>query len=373
MCANRLVIAAAGSGKTSLIISEAMENQQDKILITTFTLANEQSIKQRLIKANNGTIPSNITIQPWFSFLLEHGIRPYRYWNKRVDGLKLTNEPSGIKYSFKKNGKVINVQWSEDGNFYEHYFTNMDVYSDKIAKLVIKCNEESAGRVILRLERIINRIYIDEVQDMAGWDLEIIKLLLKSSIRVTMVGDPRQTVYHTHIEKKYSNYLNGRIREFIQKECKRICIIDEQTLKNSHRNIAAICALSSKLYPEYSECHSLLTQTHRHTGIFFVRESDVQEYSVIASPLQLRYDSGITMLLTTPVMNFGLAKGLEAKHVLIYPTIDMLKWLNGAQDTLKFATKAKLYVALTRAFFSVGIVVSNNFQSNTQEICLWKS
>jgi DNA helicase-2/ATP-dependent DNA helicase PcrA len=315
-------------------------------------LANEHSIRQQLIKENKGTIPANVTIQPWFSFLLEHGVRPYRYWNKRVDGLKLTNEASGIKEIIKKDGKIIKVQWAEDENLYKHYFTDsMDVYSDKIAKLVIKCNEKSAGRVIHRLERIFRRIYIDEVQDMAGWDYEIIKLLLKSSICVTMVGDPRQTVYQTHIEKKYSSYSNGRIREFIQEKCKRICDIDERTLKDSHRNTTAICVLSSKLYPEYYEPRSLLERTNKHTGIFFVRECDVQSYGAMTAPLQLRYDSRKKMLLTTPAMNFGISKGLEVDHVLIYPTKKMLEWLNGGNNKLEFTIKAKLYVALTRAFF----------------------
>ncbi|GHV56150.1 hypothetical protein FACS189460_0380 [Deltaproteobacteria bacterium] len=371
MCANRLIVAAAGSGKTSLIINDSIEHQQDRILITTFTLANEKSIRQRLIKSNNGTIPANVTIQPWFSFLLEHGVRPYRFWDKRVNGLDLVSQASGLKCKLK-NGKPW--YWGENDNFHKHYFNgNMDVYSDKIAKLVIRCNDESNGNVIYRLEKIFSRIYIDEVQDMAGWDLDILQLLLKSSICLTMVGDPRQTVYHTHDEDKYSNYKEGKIREFIQNKCKCICNIDDQTLKNSYRNTASICALSSKLYPEYNECRSLLTRTHNHTGIFFVRERDIHAYGAITTPLQLRYDSRKKITLTTSAMNFGLSKGLEAEHVLIYPTMEMLNWLNGGQNNLKYQTKSKLYVALTRSFFSVGIVVDDKFKVKTREICLWES
>ena len=371
MCANRLIVAAAGSGKTRLIVNEVIENPKKRILITTFTLANEQSIRQRLIRANKGVIPANVTVQPWFSFLIEHGVRPYRFWDKRVDGLLLVTQASGLRYKMK-NGTP--VYWSESDNFYEHYFSDsMNVYSDKLSKLVVKCNDNSSGSVIKRLEKLFDLIYIDEVQDMAGYDLEIIKLFLKSQIRITMVGDPRQTVYLTHHERKYGKYSEGKILEFIKAECKSICEIDEELLKNSHRNSVAICALSSKLYPGYSECISSSDKTHSHTGIFFVRQSDVKKYGEAYKPLQLRLrnEKGKEPLLDTRIMNFGVSKGLEADHVFIYPTADMLEWLNGSKVEFEFKTKAQLYVALTRAFFSIGILVDDTFKKKTNEIQIW--
>lgn len=369
MSHNKLIIAAAGSGKTSLIIDEVINNPQDRVLITTFTLANEQSIRAKFIK-KGGYIPVNVTILPWFTFQLEHGVRPYRFWDKRVDGLKMVNTRSGLKYK-AQNGTP--VYWGEEENFEKHYFTkDMGVYTDKLSKLVIRCNEKSKGKVITRLAKLFDRIYIDEVQDMAGWDLEIIKLLLQSSIRITMVGDPRQTVYHTHDEAKYKKYNDGQIREFIKKECKKLCIIDEETLKDSHRNSAVICALSSKLYPNFPECKSLLAKTHEHKGIFFVRKRDVMAYAEKINPLQLRLRKNTKILLPSPALNFGKSKGLESDHVLIYPTKEMLRWLNG--DCVRFTdlTKAQLYVALTRALFSVGIVVDEKFSSKVDEIKVWK-
>jgi DNA helicase-2/ATP-dependent DNA helicase PcrA len=370
MCANRLIVAAAGSGKTSLIVDETTQHTQGNVLITTFTLANEQSIRKKFIK-KVGCIPQHVTIQTWFAFLLEHGVRPYRYWNQRVNGMLLVSTASGLRYT-NKNGTP--VYWGEDENFGKHYFTDsMDVYSDKIAKLVFRCNMNSNGKVIKRLEGIYSWIYIDEVQDMAGWDLEILKLLLKSGIIITMVGDPRQTVYHTHDERKYKKYSDGKIRDFIQSECKRHCDIDEEKMKDSYRNSAAICVVSSRLYPEYRECESLLKKANNHMGLFFVRKQDVREYSRTIVPLQLRLkrDKNNMPILSTKIMNFGESKGIESDHVLIYPTKDMLKWLQGDPVTLKFKTRAQLYVALTRAFFSVGIIVNDNFDKQTEEISLW--
>jgi len=51
MSVNRLFIAAAGSGKTTLIVNEVLERKAERILITTFTIANAHSINDKILKA----------------------------------------------------------------------------------------------------------------------------------------------------------------------------------------------------------------------------------------------------------------------------------------------------------------------------------
>lgn len=141
------------------------------------------------------------------------------------------------------------------GLFQKFYFTDgMKMYSDKIAKFVCRCEKETKGRVSQRISRIYPKIYVDEIQDLAGYDLDIIKSLLQAECDVTMVGDPRQVTYHTHNEAKYKKYANGKIEEFIKTECKKPgCIIDKETLNDSYRNNQSICSYSSQLYEEYGE------------------------------------------------------------------------------------------------------------------------
>lgn len=43
---NKLIIAAAGSGKTTLLVKEALAQKNGKVLITTYTQANEAEIKK---------------------------------------------------------------------------------------------------------------------------------------------------------------------------------------------------------------------------------------------------------------------------------------------------------------------------------------
>jgi DNA helicase-2/ATP-dependent DNA helicase PcrA len=216
---NRLFIAAAGAGKTTLIVNEALANNEGRILITTFTIANAQSIRERLVKENGGVIPVNVTVQTWCSFLLEHGIRPYRFGDMRDNGMFQVNSRSGIRYTMN-NGTP--VYWGE-ADFDKCFFNSENqVYSDKLARLVFLCNNKSDGCVINRIEKIFTHIDVDEVQDMVGLDLELFKLLIKSSVNFTMVGDPRQALYSTHPDKKYEKYANGKIKEFVSTECKAI-------------------------------------------------------------------------------------------------------------------------------------------------------
>lgn len=82
-----LIVAAAGAGKTTFLVRRALEISEN-ILITTYTDANEQSIREKFYEVN-GCIPSNVTIIPWFSLLIRHGIRPYQSYLQRCSISKL--------------------------------------------------------------------------------------------------------------------------------------------------------------------------------------------------------------------------------------------------------------------------------------------
>ena len=71
---NKLIIAAAGSGKTAFLVEKAKKIKDENVLITTYTEANEAEIRNKF----KGWTPKNITIITWFSFLLKHGVRPYQ-------------------------------------------------------------------------------------------------------------------------------------------------------------------------------------------------------------------------------------------------------------------------------------------------------
>ena len=245
---NKLVIAAAGSGKTTYLVNEALKINDEAILITTYTEANEREILKKITEII-GYIPKNITVQTWFSFQIKHGVKPYQsyIYEPDIKGMVLVNSKSGIKFR-GKNGKVYYYGEEDPKNFY--FSNDSKIYSDKISLFMYRCNEISQGAVIDRLSRIYQHIFIDEVQDLAGYDLEILNLFFLSSINTLLVGDPRQDVYPTHYSTKNKSFSGGEIKNYIIEKCKDINIeVDEQTLTFSHRNNEAICALASQNTP----------------------------------------------------------------------------------------------------------------------------
>lgn len=369
---NRLYIASAGSGKTTFLINEAHRiASTEKVLITTYTEANEAEIKRKFTKLH-GVIAPNITVQTWFSFLLQHGVRPYqgsfhpKLFTNDIRGMLLVNSPSGIKYSFTNDkGLKINVEYKESEDFEKHYFTsNRKIYSDKLSKFVYKCNQKVENAVINRLMDIYPNIFIDEVQDLAGFDLEIIKLLMKSKSNVLLVGDPRQVTYLTHIPKKHKPFKEGKIKDFLIAKCKSLIKdgIDESTLGKSHRNNSAICDYSFRLYPDLpqpipcdcSECHP---ENIDHQGIFIVRPEDVKTYYDQYFPTELRWSRPKNVHNESKAFNFGEAKGLGFGRVLIYPTDPMEAWIRNNEMELVNQARAKFYVGITRARYSVAFVM----------------
>ena len=376
---NKLIIAAAGSGKTTFLINEAMKFKDEKVLITTYTEANEEEIKKKFIKRFK-CVPSFVKIQTWFSFLIQHGVKPYQgtfnemLFQKEIKGMLLNEGKYGIKYTFRKFGKEINIPYKEDGEFEQHYFTNSGkIYSDRLPKFVVKANDASSGEVVNRISRIYQHIFIDEIQDLAGYDLEFIKLLFQTNSNILLVGDPRQVTYLTHHENKYGKYQEGKIKEFIVEECKKKIPyeIDETSLGSSHRNNKPICEYSSKLHDsehfnsiEPCTCEECRNYNEEAEGIYLVRETNIENYLERFNPIQLRWNSLQEVNPNFRVYNFGESKGKTFHRVIIYPTEKMEKWIYNNKTDLPFSTRAKFYVAITRAKFSVAII--SNFPDGVE-------
>lgn len=369
---SRLILAAAGSGKTNFIVDEALKIKDRSVLLLTFTNANEKVITDLFIEKNK-CVPRNVTIQSWFAFLLQHGVRPFQAYlhDEKIMGLVLVNEKSGFRYRLA-NG--IPAYWPES-DVVKHYLTpSNNIFSDKIAKFTTRTNELSGGKVIKRIASLFDDIYIDEVQDLAGYDLEIIKELMKSDSSICLVGDPRQVTYNTHFPDKYKKYMNGNIKLFLEEQCKRIQYdIDTESLKKSHRNRSDVCDLSAKLYPDLPVPESSNSTVTTHDGLFFVDDSNKSDYLKAYNPVQLRLkvtSSGPD--LNYQVYNFGDSKGRSFTHTLIFPTVNMKKWLKNNDVKLADLTRAQLYVALTRTRQSIGIYLDGESSDDYPFLSSWE-
>lgn len=340
----RIYIAAAGAGKTTLLINEAIKLNDKSILITTFTNANADSIRNK-IKDKIGYIPYNIKVQTWFSFLLSECIRPYQspIFKDRIEGIIQVNGMSQRGVSRQS----------------PRYFVNKDnkIYSDKISDCVMFLEEKKPGLIFDRIKRIYDYIFIDEMQDYAGYDFEVIKSIIESKVKVVMVGDPRQTTYKTHNAKKNKKYNNGKFVDFFKAKCKNTNIlIDKSTLNCSYRNNQKICDFASLIANDGTMIKSNNNTENHHEGIFLIPKDKVSIYLEKYNPVQLRYNRSRECDERFPVYNFGESKGLEFDRVLIYPTIPYSRWIINNKEELSNRSRAQFYVAVTRAKHSVGIV-----------------
>lgn len=360
---NKIVVAAAGSGKTTHLIEEAVKIKGERVLITTYTESNEAEIRQKFFE-RVGHIPANVVIMTWFSFLITHGVKPFQgcLFEFSVAGMVLVSTTSGIRFY---NSKGIGVPWPEE-EIDKHFFDpSRRAYSDKLSKLVIRCNARSGDAVIDRISRAFPNIFVDEVQDLAGYDLDVLAALARSSARLLMVGDPRQVTYLTHHERRYQKYADGGIVAFLRNELpKRVPIdIDEITLGRSHRNSAVICGVSSRLFPglpasEACACTGCRATPPPGGGAFILQKADYAHYLATVRPTQLRdriTSTGVDRRF--PVMNFGESKGRGFDHVVILPTEPMRDWLTNSATELKPQSRAKFYVALTRGRHSVAVAM----------------
>lgn len=346
---DKLIIAAAGSGKTTFLVDEALTRKDARILITTYTQANEEEIRRKFIQKNK-CIPQNVTVQTWFTFLLQHGVRPFQGQMGLQDfvcsGLLLVNDQS--------------ARYAKEKDVRNHYFAkSQKIYSDKLSKFVVICHDRSDGAVVDRLSRIYTDIFIDEVQDLAGYDLEFLKLLLSSKINILLVGDPRQGTYSTNNSAKNKKFAKSKIVNFFSDGAVKIGR-DDSSLTINYRSRPGICELSNRLYPDLRKTTSGNNVATGHDGVFFIKSTDVEAYVLKYKPIQLRWDVRTAVAQGYTVLNFGLSKGLEFDRVLIYPTPPFIEWLKNDKYDLAPIARSKFYVGITRARSSVGIVCNQD-------------
>lgn len=350
---NNLTLAVAGSRKTQGIVDKcAAADRSENILILTYTSANQTELRNRLARFA-GDRP-NVEVSGWFSFLLGNFVRPFLpflYEGARCKGFDFNSPP-------QQHSKL--EDWSR--YFNEHG----EARKVHLPQLTVRIEEASAGAGVRRLARIYSRIFIDEVQDLCGYDLEILNLLMKSSIPVDMVGDIRQAILATNErERKNKKFMYmGIWNKFKADEKSRNIKIDQRC--QTWRCSPEVASLADSMFEEEWGFEPTISMNERvtgHDGIFLIKPEHVDVYMERYSPLPLRHSAGTGKSFDhLPFINFGKAKGLGRERVLIYPTGPIIQFLQEG-TALKHQQAANFYVAVTRAEQSVGIILDTPGQS----------
>ncbi|MER7433706.1 UvrD-helicase domain-containing protein [Pseudonocardia alni] len=341
---NRAVLAVAGSRKTQSIVDACIDSPGNRRrLVLTYTISAQRDVETRLARACSAQLPD---VTGWYAFLLHHWIRPYLpllFPDRRLTGLNFT-ERTGVDYT---TGPARYL----DGN--------SRAYKRYLAKLAVDVAAASNGAVIDRLEHMYDEIHVDEVQDLTGYDLEVLEKLFASRIDIHLVGDVRQSTFNTNPQDpKNKKYRDLKMLDWFVHHGKKNTLSVEYS-NRTWRSNQIIATFSDTIFPEscdFPPTESLQTRTTTHDGVFVVPTKHVDTYIKAFSPLCLRHSSATRTPDGVQPLNFGVAKGFTCDRVLIFPTTSIADFLNkGKQLTGKSA--CGLYVATTRAIHSVAFVL----------------
>lgn len=340
---NRVIIATAGSGKTAEVVKSALEIPGDEaVLIATYTNRNRSEIEKR-IREQCGLVPPNIAVVGWFTFLISQGSKPYQR--------ALLGEPfviSGLNFMPRPNPYMAKA------NARDYYLdAAAHMYRDHVADFVVRLNEATGESVINRLERVFQHVFVDEVQDLVGYDLDVLHLLLESDCSLTMVGDPRQYILETNVGSRNKKYRGAGLYDWF-KERSGICELIERS--ENHRCNQEICDFADSIFPSLPPATSVGVPVTGHDGVLHIRRDEVLGYIKEHPDATVLRRERRTDTLGLPALNFGHAKGATFDRVVVFPTANMRKFLKGGvPNDLK--EPQKLYVAATRARYSVAFVM----------------
>ncbi|WP_462402794.1 UvrD-helicase domain-containing protein [Pseudomonas sp. Marseille-QA0332] len=375
--ANEFWIAGAGSGKTHKIIKDAIEviEAGGRVLVVTYTTSNQAELRSRFVEVY-GSSSEDFVVKGLFTFYLEDLVRPYQnvVFSERITAVAFTEHnphlrPGTTKWLPNRGEKIGN-----DLNPL-HFLTacKTKAYTGLLAKLATRVATKTKNAPAKRLKDIYQRVFFDEVQDLVGWDYDVIKSLSKvMPDSICCVGDFRQTIYTTTFGHKAPEAPLEKIEYFQSLK------FEHRSLPKNRRCIQEICDLSDTIHPGFyektkSEVERVPDEVSHHYGVFVIKPSQVSDYLATFKPQVLRWSSSMGKGYLPPGLSchtFGSSKGLGFDRVLIVSPEKHLKYLAGDHRVFDKdkteESRNKLYVAITRARYSLAFVVDDEHLANIQ-------
>lgn len=319
----RLILSVAGSGKTTYVLNKLCLEKRH--LLITFTNNNFENLRLGIIR-KFGYLPENIKIFTYFSFLYNFAYKPFCSSKVRAKGITWTQP----RIRFPKSSM-------------KHYITPSGyLYGSRIAKLLIECN--LGDNINQRISKYFDCLYIDEVQDFAGSDFNLLKIIIHAEMNIILVGDFFQHTFDTSHDGNINNSLYDNLNTYISKFTEQQFPVDNTTLSKSYRCSPAICQ-------HISEQLQIPIESHKETA------GDIKFISTRGEAESIFHDDSIVKLFYRehykyPCFseNWGASKGndhyINVCVVLSKNNYQLL--LQGDAHTLLPTTRNKLYVAISR-------------------------
>lgn len=349
---NVLTLAVAGGRKTQGLVSYcgALPTER-RVALLTFTQTNQQEVKSRLAaQAGDAT---GAEVLGWYTFLLRHFAQPFLRFlfpGERVRGFEFEGRPD--RYAKGKSRFMT---------------SDNRIYGCELGRLSFALMQATPA-LLRRLECVYDEILVDEVQDLASWDWDILEVLLKSNLQVKLVGDVRQAVLSTNPrgqKNKRFDYANSLVW-FREREAEGRLNISYSTV--TYRCRQEIATFSDSIFDADWGFPGTISENRDetgHDGVFLLRTEHVTEYVARYAPQCLRNSITSAKHLDLPFLNFKGVKGATFERVLIAPTKNIENFIKGGAS-LESMAAAAFYVAVTRAKQSLVIVIDEPGKSELE-------
>lgn len=327
----RVLNAVAGSGKTSYIIDQ-LSIDTNRSLIITYTTANQENLKQKVIN-KFGYLPPNIFIYGYFEFLLKFIIKPLCPFAIRNICYEIPNFRNPSAFTNDKS----------------------KIYANRMAKYIL----ENLSDFKQRMDRYFDEVFIDEMQDLASDDFKWMLSLSDLKIPVTLVGDFFQSTFASsrrgnHLKNLYKDF--SVYKEVIEGEG---YIFDTTTLINSYRCTLTVCNfIKEKIGIDIESANSNSSKI----GIITNTE-DIKRILENNEIKKLFYQNSKKFYLNGD--NWGNSKGMTFKHVcIVLNDTTYKKYEKNELSELAPQTLCKFYVACTRTSGDLWFIKEKDIPSN---------
>jgi len=323
----RVILAVAGSGKTSYIIDSLRSSERS--LVVTYTENNYKNLYNR-IASEYGCIPDRIRLYTSFSFLYSFCLRPFLADELGIRGINW-DEPPNYTRRIKRT----------DNQYYLN--KGQRLYYNRMAGLLqIKGVVPDIKR---RLSKYFDNFFVDEVQDFAGHDYNFLWDLPSANVCTVLLGDFWQHTYDTSRDGNVNKNLHKDVASYKCKLKGQGYEVDVTSLGKSYRCSPTVCDFVSQKM-------GIDIKSHRDV------ETNFEYVDTVARADQLFHQTDIIKLFYQSHQkypcfsnNWGASKGIDSYGsvcvVLNNKTDDHYK--KGRLTSLAPMTKNKLYVACTRS------------------------
>ena len=369
MANSKIILAAAGSGKTYYIANHLDSNKNN--LVITFTRQNVSNLKNEILKSHN-KIPTNTQVITFSSFIYRWLLKPFEpilvVGDKTgiiTSGVEIIKEPPAQRIDGKPNYKYFKK------SDHRHYIFNNKYYSSRMADLITSQPKEVKKLIKERLHKYCETIYFDELQDFLGEDFKILTSLLKdSNIEVMAVGD-----FFQHSVSK-SNFTSNKpfkkSKDYISKDdyiklFKGDIEVDEITLSKSRRVPSNICDfIMNKLKIVIGS----ISHVEGHYALL-TEENKIIEVLDSSEIVKLFY-SNSSKYSCEPVINWGYSKGdtYQRTCIILTKTYETFFEEKFSCENLTPSQINTLYVAMTRATHELFFIRESDFKKHKKNYLL---